>query len=217
MHSLCCCYTRSEKRAAKVEDQIKTLIKYYSQESYIGSTLFQRNICTLLRDITQGEAQMIKNHLRKGPKDIETDTVDLKLARKLHHLTKSRIICAMYSPHPLGRPHANNLAGGPSTFKENSLLYLVFNREIWFYSSQDARRFFRLFSRTCKKNNLTISIKIISDPACLFSLRFKRRLYSIKYFPKDDTDLSAVSVLFWDTLAKKRQSAKKGDGSDPQT
>ena len=207
---LCCCYTKSKKQAIKVEDQIGTLIKYYSQESYIKSTLFQRNICNLLRDITQREALMIKNHLHKGLKDIEIDTIDLKLARKLHHLTKTRTICAVYSPHPLGQPHSSNQM---PIIKEKSLLYLVFNREIWFYSSRDVRRFFRRFSRKCKKNNLTIAIKIISDPISLFSLRFKRRLYSIKCFPKDGTDLSTVSVLFWDTLANKSVTRKSVENS----
>lgn len=211
----CCYYTRSHRRAVEVANQLQTILRYYSQESYLSSNAFLRVICSLTRDLYPAEERQVQDHIRRGQRDpFDADSqlprFRVQMRDKVYRLSREAGLPALHSDHLFG----------PCT---KSCLPVSF----WLYSSQNTRRFIRCLSRAAKAHGLTITVAIATSS--VFALRFKHRVYALSCFTaaEDEKNTEAIEDFgreenlkrFWRLVEKtlKRFASRSGSTAPRST
>lgn len=186
---LCCCYTANRARAEDAEKQIRTLLGYYSQDSYERSNAFYRVLCGLLRDTTAAEADMIANHTARGPQDhaaAELKGAEASARALVDALNRREGVCALYTRHD--KPSTLYAATQGPGWTETGLLAAE-GLAIGIYSTAEGRKFLRHLGKACKPAGLTLTTRLATSEGFeFFCLRHKLRLYVFEVHPSAGRD-----------------------------
>lgn len=209
---LCCYRATTRRRAEEAERQIRTLLGYYSQESYEQSNGFYRLLCALLRDATRGEVQLVPRHGAAG-----ADGAAGAAGAAVAALGRAGI-CAVTFTHA---PH--HTLYGAVWAAESPPLLATAGISFGVYSTPEGRRALRRLGKLCRAAGLTLSTRIAADAGYgFFCLRHKLRVYAVEVCAArpagaaDDAPAPGLDVL-WRCVAaaaKKRAAAPQVSGGD---
>jgi hypothetical protein len=173
---LCCFSTKHYRVALKVELQLLSLLRFFSQENYERSQSFYQQLGVLSRDFLPAEAEFAGRHFKDHmPKILQ----DLPCRPGIHWLATQ---------------HST-----PSVLATRGILAAA-GISLWLCSTPHARRFIRHLAGSRRVVGLSLCVRVAAGSSAFHS-RVRGRLYTLEFFSGDIVQV--ISVL--SRLKKKRK------------